>query len=55
MGTLSSITICLQTVNYNWNEDKSCNEIEQITPDGIAEAFVEFAKKEQLSFSWRPL
>ena len=40
----------LATVNYNWNEEKKCNEIEQITPDGIAEAFVEFAKKEQLSF-----
>ena len=38
------------TVNYNWNVDKNCNEIEQITPDGIAEAFIEFAKKEQLSF-----
>jgi len=23
---------------------------EQLTPDGIAEAFIEFAKKEQLSF-----
>ena len=40
----------LATVNYNWNKEKKCNEIEQITPDGIAEAFVEFAKKEQLSF-----
>ena len=40
----------LATVNYNWNEEKKCNEIEQITPNGIAEAFVEFAKKEQLSF-----
>lgn len=45
----------LATVNYNWNEEKKCNEIEQITPDGIAEAFVEFAKKEQLSFSRMPL
>ena len=40
----------LATVNYNWNEEKKCNEIEQITPNGIAEAFVEFAKKEHLSF-----
>lgn len=38
------------TINYRWNDAKSCNELEQITPDGIAEAFVEFAKKEQLSF-----
>lgn len=38
------------TFNYNWNEDNNCNEIEQITPDGIAEAFIEFAKKEHLSF-----
>lgn len=45
----------LATVNYNWNEEKKCNEIEQITPDGIAEAFVEFAKKERLSFSRMPL
>lgn len=40
----------LCTVNYNWNEEAKCNEIEQITPDGIAEAFIEFAKKEKLSF-----
>lgn len=38
------------TVNYNWNETTKRNEIEQITPDGIAEAFIEFAKKEQFSF-----
>lgn len=38
------------TVNYRWDESKKTNDIEQITPDGIAEAFVEFAKKERLSF-----
>lgn len=38
------------TFNYNWNEETKKNEIEQITPDGIAEAFLEFAKKEKLSF-----
>jgi type I restriction enzyme M protein len=38
------------TVNYNWNEETKRNDIEQITPDGIAEAFCEFAKKEKLSF-----
>lgn len=40
----------LSTVNYRWDDAKKCNTVEQITPDGIAEAFVEFAKKEQLSF-----
>ena len=25
-----------------------------LTEDGIAEAFIEFAKKERLSFSWMP-
>ena len=38
------------TVNYIWDEEKKTNNIEQITPDGIAEAFIEFAKKEELSF-----
>lgn len=38
------------SVDYNWNEEKQINEIVQLTPDGIAEAFIEFAKKEQLSF-----
>lgn len=38
------------TYNYNWNEETNRNEIEQVTPDGIAEAFAEFAKKENLSF-----
>lgn len=38
------------TINYRWNDVTKHNETEQITPDGIAEAFVEFAKKEQLSF-----
>lgn len=37
------------TINYR-NDRDIVNEVEQITPDGIAEAFVEFAKKEQLSF-----
>lgn len=36
------------TINYHWNG--TSNDAEQITPDGIAEAFAEFAKKEQLSF-----
>lgn len=36
--------------NYNWSESEHKNEIEQLTPDGIAEAFAEFAKKEKLSF-----
>lgn len=38
------------SVNYNWNEKTQTNDIEQLTPDGIAEAFEEFAKKERLSF-----
>ena len=38
------------TIDYHWNEGKHTNDIEQITPDGIAEAFIEFAKKEKLSF-----
>lgn len=38
------------TVNYRWNDAKKCNDAEKITDDGIAEAFVEFAKKEQFSF-----
>lgn len=38
------------TVNYNWNEKTKTNDIQQLTPDGIAEAFIEFAKKEGLSF-----
>ena len=38
------------TVNYIWDEGKKTNNIEQITSDGIAEAFIEFAKKEELSF-----
>lgn len=40
----------LCSINYNWNDNEKHNEIEQITPDGIAEAFIEFAKKEKLSF-----
>ena len=38
------------TANYNWSEEAYTNEQEQLTPDGIAEAFAEFAKKERLSF-----
>ncbi len=38
------------TTDYNWNDQTKTNEIVQLTPDGIAEAFIEFAKKEQLSF-----
>lgn len=38
------------TVNYHWDEQNKTNICEQITPDGIAEAFMEFAKKEGLSF-----
>ncbi|GAB0481469.1 N-6 DNA methylase [Alistipes indistinctus] len=38
------------TIDYYDRGGVNKNEPEQITPDGIAEAFVEFAKKEQLSF-----
>ena len=37
------------TVDYDCDNEK-LNEIVQQTPDGIAEAFIEFAKKEKLSF-----
>ena len=37
------------TVDYDCNDGK-LNETVQQTPDGIAEAFIEFAKKEKLSF-----
>ena len=37
------------TVDYDCNDGK-LNEIVQQTSDGIAEAFIEFAKKEKLSF-----
>ena len=40
----------IATIEYNWNEQTQTNDIKQLTPDGIAEAFIEFAKKEQLSF-----
>ena len=40
----------LATVDYNWNEETNTNDIVQLTPNGIAEAFIEFAKREQLSF-----
>jgi len=38
------------SIDYNWNEEQKTNEAEQLTLDGIAEAFIEFAKKEHLSF-----
>ncbi len=38
------------TIDYNWNEETKKNDSIQLTPDGIAEAFIEFAKKEKLSF-----
>ena len=37
------------TIDYDCSNGK-LNEIVQQTPDGIAEAFIEFAKKEKLSF-----
>ena len=37
------------TVDYDCDNGK-LNELVQQTPDGIAEAFIEFAKKEKLSF-----
>ena len=37
------------TIDYDCNNGK-LNELVQQTPDGIAEAFIEFAKKEKLSF-----
>ena len=38
------------TYNYVWDEKKKTNRLEQLTPDGIAEAFAQFAAKEKLSF-----
>ena len=38
------------TIDYHWNGETQTNDANQITPDGIAEAFIEFAKKEKLSF-----
>ena len=38
------------TYNYVWAEEKKTNRLEQLTPDGIAEAFAQFAAKEKLSF-----
>ena len=40
----------LAAIEYNWNEQTQTNDVKQLTPDGIAEAFIEFAKKERLSF-----
>ena len=37
------------TVDYDCDHGKLNDPIQQ-TPDGIAEAFIEFAKKEKLSF-----
>ena len=38
------------TWNYKWDPKKKDNIGERLTPDGIAEAFARFAKKEKLSF-----
>ena len=38
------------TYNYVWDEKKKTNRLEQLTPDGIAEAFAQFAAKEKLTF-----
>lgn len=38
------------TYDYNWSEEEHTNKLEQLTPEGIAEAFAEFARKEHLSF-----
>ena len=38
------------TYNYIWDKDKKTNRLERLTPDGIAEAFAQFAAKEKLSF-----
>lgn len=38
------------TFNYVWDEQAKTNRLEQLTPDGIAEAFIQFAAKEKLSF-----
>ncbi len=38
------------TCNYAWDEDTKTNRLEQLTPDGIAEAFALFAAREKLSF-----
>jgi len=40
----------LNTVNYNWSSKTKKNVVEPITPDGIAEAFIEFGTREKLSF-----
>ncbi|MBO4619761.1 MAG: N-6 DNA methylase [Victivallales bacterium] len=38
------------TYNYIWDEKAKTNRLKQLTPDGIAEAFAQFAAKEKLSF-----
>jgi type I restriction enzyme M protein len=38
------------TYNYVWDEKTKTNRLEQLTPDGIAEAFAQFAAREKLSF-----
>lgn len=38
------------TYDYNWDETQKKNVKVQLTPDGIAEAFAQFAKKEKLDF-----
>ena len=38
------------TYDYDWDAKKKDNVRRQLTPDGIAEAFAQFAAKEKLSF-----
>lgn len=38
------------TYDYDWDEKKKKNISRRLTPDGIAEAFAQFAAKEKLSF-----
>jgi len=38
------------TMDYDWDAKAKKNVPRQLTPDGIAEAFAEFAKKEKLDF-----
>ena len=38
------------TYNYVWDEETNTNRLERLTPDGIAEAFAQFAAKEGLTF-----
>lgn len=38
------------TYNYIWDEEAQKNRVERITPEGIAEAFAQFAARENLTF-----